>query len=589
MIMSQRCLLAIVLTVWVSICCESDRNGSISDSGKYFESGASSSNLDGSTVDLGFGGSSSDIAGQSGSFDSAIDAGLAGSGGMVADGGPLDDGGLTAKTGDAVEGGFADSGENDAEDTSSLDECDPYVWPGYAPDLNYSYADDFPNIDPSTFKVFQGCDESLVAGVKTSGWWAFIWGHNKNPQITDAYIDQVLAGLNEDMGYARDVMGWPPDRFPKEGYFSSVYLYGSGLCTDDANNTATGGWQSSIQGYPMVLLSWAPVVNYDRGGITHEAIHAVLADMPGGRKAPWFNEGGNTWLQMNMEAERTGSYSVGFLDGTPFLAPHIPIECYSGWLQDGSFGGPGAEGVNQYRGSQQISTWRDYLGGYQYNSVFSHFLSLWVSPGTNAWIWNNPKYVNILETLADGLGEEQIRHLIMEYRARQALVDFKEWTDAFKKPVNDYWGRTIGAEEIAGGIFTEPAPYVASAYIETTNDNGLLTPSAETLPGWSGANQIPLEVNGHQVTVDFRPDDQNMRLQLVYRAADGTAVYSQPVSSGRACLRLDKSPAKGVVIAVVSNTDYVYEGESSRTQKYDYTIQLVEGASGAASRTNKYF
>jgi hypothetical protein len=29
------------------------------------------------------------------------------------------------------------------------------------------------------------------------------------------------------MGFARDQMGWPPDKGPQNGYFSSVYLYGS--------------------------------------------------------------------------------------------------------------------------------------------------------------------------------------------------------------------------------------------------------------------------------------------------------------------------------------------------------------------------
>jgi hypothetical protein len=292
---------------------------------------------------------------------------------------------------------------------------------------------------------------------------------------------------------------------------------------------------------------------------------------------------------MNMEADRTGNYGVGFLDGAPFLAPHMPIECYSGWLQDGSFGGPAAEGVNQERNGQQISTWRDYLGGTQYNSAFSHFLAVWVSTGANAWIWSNTSYENILETLADGLGVEQTQRLIVEYRARQAMVDFGPWSDAFRRPIDNNWGRVIGAEDIAGGILMEPEPYVASFYAETTNDNGTLIPNTETLPGWSGANQIPLVVDGSQVRLRFEPIAQNMRMQLVYRAEDGSAVYGQPVESGEACLRLDKAPRDGVVVAVVSNVDHIYEGEETRKRKHDYRIQLVEGVSSTASTTEQYF
>ena len=61
------------------------------------------------------------------------------------------------------------------------------------------------------------------------------------------------------------------DKLQAEGYFSNIYLYGSGLCTDSASNTERGGWQSGINGYPMVLLSYYPVVTpSERGGITQE-------------------------------------------------------------------------------------------------------------------------------------------------------------------------------------------------------------------------------------------------------------------------------------------------------------------------------
>jgi len=471
---------------------------------------------------------------------------------------------------------------------SGAAQCDTYTWPTYKPNLNYDFRQDFANIDPSKFKVFEGCDKSQIAGVKTSGWYAFIWGKNRNPAITDADIDRVLKDLNEDMAFAREKMGWPPGRLPQEGYYNNVYLYGSGLCTDNASNTEKGGWQSDVGGYPIVLLSYYPVITpSERGGITHEAIHTLLATM--GNKAAWFNEGGNTWLQMNMEAARTGGYGVGFLDGAPFLAPHMPIENYSGWLQDGSFGGPNAEGVNQYRNGQQISTWRAYLGGNQYNSAFAHFLAVHVSPGANAWIWKKGTENGILASLAGGLGVEQTQHLIMEYRARQAMVDFGPWSDAFKAPINERWGQTVGAERIDGGILQEPAPYRLSFYAEASKQGDTLVPSTETLPGWSGANQIPLKVSGNKVRVNFKPIGRNMRLQLAYRAQDGSAVYSQPVTSGEACLNLDKAPKDGSVVAVISNVDHLYQGEETRKRKHDYRIQLLEGVSGTASTTEKHY
>lgn len=470
----------------------------------------------------------------------------------------------------------------------SVAQCSAYDWPKYEPDLNYDFRTDFGQVDTSKFKVYNGCPASTIAGVKTKGRFAFIWGKNRNPSITDADIDRVLTNLNEDADYIHNVMGWPVDKLQAEGYFSNIYLFGSGLCTDSAANTEKGGWQSGINGYPMVLLSYYPVVTpSERGGITHEFIHTIMATR--GNKAAWFNEGGNTWLQMNLEASRTGNYGVGFLDATSFLAPHMPIENYSGWLQDGTFGGPNAEGVDRRVNGQQISTWREYLGGNQYNAAFPHFLGVHVSKGANAWLWAKGSHNHILRSLAGGVGEEQTQRMIMEFRARQAMVDFGPWTNGFKGPINSNWGRTINAERIAGGILQDPGAHRLTFYAATTQEGTTLVPSTTTLPGWSGANQIPLKVTGNKVRVNFQPIGQNMRVQLAYRAVDGSAVYSKPVTTGEACLDLTKAPKNGVVVAVVSNVDHLYNGEETRTRKHDYRLQLLEGVTGTAPLYDKHY
>lgn len=138
-----------------------------------------------------------------------------------------------------------------------------------------------------------------------------ILGSNKNPLVTSAAWGPMLDRMNAEFAYFRDVMGWPPDKRAKRGYYSSIYLYGSGLCTDNAPNTATGGWQGSIyyqgENWPMVLASYVPVWSFDpaypsgdtayqQGGLVHEGVHSILADMPGCRNAGWFHEDGNNWL-----------------------------------------------------------------------------------------------------------------------------------------------------------------------------------------------------------------------------------------------------------------------------------------------------
>ncbi|MBL0739821.1 T9SS type A sorting domain-containing protein [Chryseolinea lacunae] len=475
----------------------------------------------------------------------------------------------------------------------------PYTWPVYSPNISYNFRDEFPALQTPT-QVLNDCPQ--VVSTQSSDWWCFRKGPTANSLVTSAAVTPMLARLNTDFAYFRDQMGWPPDLRAKNGYRSAVYLYGSGLCTDNEPNTALGGWQSAITyngtSWPMVLASYYPVYSFDpactyadresqKGAMTHEGIHALLADLPGIKQSAWFHEGGNVWLQQTADARRTNNFStMGDLNGTDFIAPFMPIECYSGWLQDGSFGGPSAEGVNMFNGNQQICTWRTYLGGHQYSSSFPTFLGNALGDGAVPWIWRNSPN-RVLEGIASGIGATQIRRLITEYRAKQALVDFGPWNTAILALMNAHFGQSVTAEWQPSWM--NPAAWSATPYVQTTNNSGTLTPEARTLPGWSGANQIPLLVTGNMVTVNFQPIGANMTCQLVYRTTTGTPVYSQYVSSGNCSLRLDAAPANNVVIAVITNTDYIYNGESTRTAHFDYRLQLVTGVTGTASINTKWF
>ena len=313
--------------------------------------------------------------------------------------------------------------------------------------------------------------------------------------------------MNTNFEYFRNTMGWPPDKRAKNGYYSTIYLYGSGLSTDNADTTALGGWQGSVnyngEEWPMVFLSYYPVAcfdpkfkytdaDYQTGACVHEGIHAVLADLPGCKNSAWFQEGGNTWLQLQATAQQSGDYSsVGYLNGGPCLAPFMPIECYSGWLQDDSFGGPSAEGVNMTNSNgDQVCTWRTYLGGMQYANNWPVFLGETMGIGSVPWIWRNCEG-RVLEGMGKALGENQIRRLISEYRAKQALVDLGKWSSAFRKVMNDNFQTKITSEWTPSWL--TPTVWYATPYAEVTNDGtGLLTPEYRTTPGWSGANQIPL-------------------------------------------------------------------------------------------------
>ena len=472
-------------------------------------------------------------------------------------------------------------------------------WPGYNPTIYYDFNEDYPAFEMPTANL--PYNARYVAWTMEDEWWSFFAGNTANPLVTQAAVAPMLRRLNDEFGYIRDVMGWPPDKAARSGYRSAVFLYGSGVGTDNASNTDKGGWQSAVTinsvTYPMILLSYYPVYCYDPAcpysdivyqtdAVIHEGIHAIFSSMPGRNNKSWFHEGSNCWLQATLGLERKygenyTSESFGWLCMGSILAPFIPIECYSGWLADGSFGGPDAEGVN--------NNFREVIGGVQYSEVFPTFLGEILGKKSIPWIWQNCTK-HVIEGIGDQLGAEQTKRLIQEYRARLCLADMGRYSPAVKNMYGSYMGEVIESD-VAGVDITA---WKATPYASTTvGDDGWLVPEERTLPGWTGANIVPIATDGDMLTVSFKPagdksTTENMSCQLCYRTADGTTVYGAPFSNGDFTMVFDEyKPVDDIVFAVVCNLDYVYNG-TIRLNHYDYRLKLSSNAK-AANIHKSYF
>lgn len=502
----------------------------------------------------------------------------------------------------------------------AMAEGEAYTWPTYNSKLNYNFKNQGITYSKPTKDVNGSCVKKAQSanGVYHGDYWAFYHGANKNSLVSETAIKNLLTRFDTDFSYITDSLGWPRDARVKDGYYSAVYLYGSDACTGSNDPNETGGWQSYIDGYPAVAASYYPVYSFDpactyrdkesqMSAMIHEGIHAILTNL-GAAHVHWFQEGGNTWLQQEMEVRR-GNQSeyggMGFLNAGNLMAPFVPIESYSGWLLDGTFGGPGAQGVD----AGGNCNWRNTLGGVQYGNLFPTFLGLWVAQGAVPWIWvnipnNNGKY--ILESMAAAVGEEEVRSIIMEYRAKLAMLDMKKWSKEMKNLLNQNVGGSIKCEYTPCAN-TVDAWYV-TPYVQTTNNNGVLTPEERTTPGWTGANVIPLTIASGAKTVkltlqkgwDVKTGNAastgngavldgnltDMTLMIAYRATDGTPVYSYPAfGANQAVLNLDKAPYKNVVFAIVTNTTY----KNDRTKHYTYKLKLDEGVSGAADYKTKWY
>ena len=488
-----------------------------------------------------------------------------------------------------------------------------HVW--NAPQLTYDFRSEYPKLDKPTklhnIKKKNGKAANCYAG----DWWCAYWGDSLNPECgTDsatinAAARNMVAQYDYDFAYMRDSIGWIPDLSARKGYKSFVYVFGSGLSNDSESQDTKGGYQSSTSAdgssWACVWASYYPFSRfrddadqkwsdgeYQRNAMIHEGIHATFADMGACQGSSWFHEGGNTWLQGQVYARRDGVHGdAGYLDGGPFLAPHMPIECYSGWLQDGSYGGPAAQGVNMYNSSgSQVCTWRNYLGGVQYANAFPTVIANVCGEKSIAWIWRYCKN-RVLETMGDTLGDEAMREIILQYRARQALFDLGGWDTSYRNVANNYFGTTVKAEWSPYWIDV-PAFKITPYQSVTVNDaTGWLAPDTLTNPGWSGGNQIPIHVNrdGGICEVEFRPEDTNMMALLCYRTKSGECYYSHPVRCGTMSIDLSKGPANGVIFCVVANTDYIYTGDAQRKHHWDYRIRLKKNAWQIADVYQKWY
>jgi len=500
----------------------------------------------------------------------------------------------------------------------------PLSWEGMIPTFSYNFKDEYGEIpQPENILGDVGDTDRFGKPVhRVNGdWWTAVWGSDLNTEVgTDSATvykaaENMVKKFDTDFAYIRDVMGWPPDIRARKGYKSMVYIFGSGLQRDNASKTEQGGYQSALwyddpktgiaMNWPCVWASYYPFSrfrddadqkwsdgDYQREAMIHEGIHALFADLEGAKNSAWFQEAGNVWLQSAMAARRSGTYGTpGFLDGCPFVAPFMPIECYSGWLQDGSFGGPSAEGVNMYNSEgKQVCTWRTWLGGTQYGNAFPIVLGHMCGDGSIPWIWRYCRN-RVLEGIADSIGDNAMRKLIVQYRARQAVFDFGPWSTGYRQATSDHFGMEIGPEWEPYWIDCPTWKTTCYQRMRVNDEKGWLAPDELTNPGWSGANIIPIHVDleKERVVVQFRPEDTNERAILCYKTKAGKTYYSQMVYCGDMEIDITDQPANGIVFCVVVNTDYVYTGDDQRKHHWDYRIRLREGAKGIASQHKRWF
>lgn len=400
-------------------------------------------------------------------------------------------------------------------------------------------------------------------------------GPNGTSQVPQATQISILKRINEDLKWESQTMGvhMPPWSTGKTGTKYMDYFFTNTGLPRDPGPTGDQAWEGS---YPFVESDASGMSDQNRYNITHEFNHVLLnsyGTVPG-QSVSWIQESLNDYMILRLAEWRSGATpgqsqqfpfpsGIGYLDREVYKQPHVPIESC---------------GINSAGEATGPSDYMNDSTGYRYNDLFPLFVSQRVGMTFYFKVFEEAKTTEQnLQTMTRLLDKQRVQSMVTEYSARLALGDFMEFSTAVQ------------------GVAS------TSMYAATTSQSGWLVPSdSSKLPRYTGRNFIPVSVNqgATSVIVNFAPDSlgsngttADMRVQIAYRAADGTTVFSTPVSSGQTTIQLTKPPKNGVVIAVVSNvTMSGYKKAKSYgwdpTERFGYKIQLT---GGTAAPINKLY
>jgi hypothetical protein len=411
----------------------------------------------------------------------------------------------------------------------------PFCNYGAVPSATPPVWSDNPALTPFGFDIY-GAPSTTVAG----GYILISEGPQGPSQVPVATQQAILARINEDLKFetSSSHVHMPPWATGLTGTHYIDYIFaGTGLPRDPG----TAGYQGWENGYPDVETNAVAMTDArQRYDLTHEFNHVLLNSYGtvNGSSVSWPHESFNNYLILltaehaagatpGQSAQFTWPSNIGYLDALVYQQPYVPIESCGIKVSDGS----AVNGPGEYMTD---------ITGFRYNDLFPLFVAQRVGQRFFAAAWEQgTANEQILSRMTRLLDRSRVQCMVQEYAARLALGDFLEMSSSVQR--------------------------VASArmYAATVVQNGWIVPSvASSLPRYTGRNNIPIAVSGGATTVsvNFAPDatgskgtPSEMRAQIVYRATDGSSVFSTPVASGTTSIALAKPPRNGVVVVVVTN------------------------------------
>ncbi len=528
------------------------------------------------------GGATSGGAGAGGSagFGAGISTGIAGvmstlggSGGdsSSANGGL---GGESTSTAGNSNGGQAGAGQAGAGGGATTPRDYPYCDYGNVPSATPPAAwNDSPTLTPLNINPF-----GAPALTIPNGYLLLNEGPEGTTQVPQDTQTSILARINDDLKFE---IGYSYLHLPDwaTGVKASHYIDYMFVATGFPKDPNAGGDQGTEGQYPDVeTTSVAMTDQSQRYDLTHEFNHVLQSSyntFPGNRIS-WIHESYNDYLILltvehangatpGQSAQFTLPSNVAYLDVLTYQQNYAPIESCGIAVKDGS----------KVNGPADFPT---DITGFRYNDLFPLFVAQRVGQHFFADVWEQANgKEQVLQVMARLLDQPRVSCMVGEYSARLALGDFGEFSTSMQR------------------IARDPTMYTA-----LTQQNGSYTPTNPLfLPRYTGRNMIPITVasGATSVSVNFTPDaagsagtPEQLQIELVYRATDGTAVFGAPVTTGNATIALSKPPKNGVVIAVITNITFTgYKNAQSYgwdpNETFGYSLQFTGGTPAPTTKT----
>lgn len=581
---------ALVLLVGCGENGEEDPPGASLNGGGLPTGGAGSSDVGGTATgggDLGSGASGGIAAGGFGTGASA--AGGAASGGTTtggfgtgasAAGGAASGGTSTGGfgTGASAAGGEATGGAPNTGGATSTGGSSP--WPQC-----------FGTDTVPTGPLQQRAPADAYATQIAHGGVAMLVGPNRQSCLTDAVVNFDVQDLNDQLIDVVETVKFYGFLDWKRGYYLNWVILNSGI--PGATISGQGGYQGDRYGHMNFESSeecpcnWGTGNDSNRGNALHESIHALQSELWAFNNpaSGWIHEAHNCYTATMRTHMVEDLYTQGWGTALTLQMPHGPIESM-GMNTDGTWAGPS---------DQNAKTYVNSINRYGLE-IFWLVVNLEMGQGFINCIWESASQdgdpdarvsgrLSVFQAMQQASSAEAVAHVIQNFGARSAILDFAGWTDVMRRNLqgnwhSDYW------------FYTFPNGDGTSSF----------RPPERNVPHHQGRNVIPIAVadGATSVTVDFTPDatgsggtPAQLKAQLVYRDDTDTPVYGAVFSSGQNTIELPNGVRKGVVnlVVAVTNPNASSGGDDGSNKGFDaqetfnYQARIVSGGTIAPKDT----